>query len=121
MNKRVLDVSWPTNMLYAKMLAWAGEVYEHSEWIEESEKIKQTVRDMAFDGVMFCDRAVRNSDNILENTDERSETTQYYAMFLETSVPGERTYEALRKMIVDVFTTSRYEEYPHILPHQELT
>lgn len=115
LNNRVLDVSWPTNMLYAKMLAWAGEVYEHREWIEESEKIKQTVRDMAFDGVMFCDRAVRNGDNILENTDERSETTQYYALFLETSVPGEKTYEALRKMVIDVFTTSRYEEYPNIL------
>lgn len=115
LNNRVMDVSWPTNMLYAKMLSWAGELYEHNEWIEESEKIKQTVRDMAFDGVMFCDRAVRNSDNVLENTDERSETTQYYALFLETSVPGEKTYEALRKMVVDVFTTSRYEEYPNIL------
>ena len=115
LNNRVLDVSWPTNMLYAKMLERLGTVYGHDSWIEQSHCLNQTICKMAYDGKIFCDRAVRNEYGKLENTEERSETTQYYALFLGTADADEIIYNSLRKMVHDVFTTLRFEEYPNIL------
>ncbi len=115
LNDRVRDVSWATNMLYAKMLSELGAVYGRAEWIEKADNINNVIRDMAFDGKLFCDRAVRNAHGRLENTDERSETTQYYALFLGTSQKGDNTYKPLRRMLTDVFTTPRREKYPDIL------
>ena len=115
LNDRVFDVSWPTNMLYAKMLEGLGTVYGREDWIGQSASINKTICDMAFDGTLFCDRAVRDADGKLKNTDERSETTQYYALFLGTAAPRGKEFEALRKMVLDVFTTERIEEHPDIL------
>ncbi len=80
LNNRVFDVSWPTNMLYSDVLKKVGFIYNDLGLIEKSEKIKKVIMDMAFDGKMFKDRAMR-VDGVLQNTDELSETTQYYALF----------------------------------------
>ncbi len=115
LNDRVYDVSWPTNMLYAKMLSSLGEVYGRDDLKKRASSLNRAIRNMAFDGGLFCDRAVRNAEGLLENTDERSETTQYYALFLGTSTADDSTYEPLRKMLADVFTEPARENYPDIL------
>jgi len=80
LNGRTHDVSWPTNMVYSDVLKKMGFIYNDLKLIEKSEKIKKVIIDMAFDGKMFKDRAMR-VDGKLQNTDELSETTQYYALY----------------------------------------
>lgn len=81
LNHRVWDVSWPTNMLYADTLEKMGIMYERQDLLEKAKRIRATILKMAFDGKLFHDRAMRNRDGLLENTNEFSETTQYYALF----------------------------------------
>ena len=80
LNGRTHDVSWPTNMVYSDVLKKMGIIYNDENLIEKSQKIKDVILDMAYDGKMFKDRAMR-VDGKLENTDEFSETTQYYALY----------------------------------------
>lgn len=80
LNGRTHDVSWPTNMVYFDILKKMGIIYNDESLIEKSQKIKDIILDMAYDGKMFKDRAMR-VDGKLENTDEFSETTQYYALY----------------------------------------
>ena len=80
LNTRVQDVSWPTNMLYSKMLKKIGELYNDDELLRKSELLRQVITDMSFDGKLFHDRAIRK-DGVLKNTDEFSETAQYYSIY----------------------------------------
>ncbi len=110
LNFRVHDVSWPTNMLYSKFLATVGDLYDRKDLIEKSEQIKATIHKMAFDGDLFCDRAMRTEDGKLVNTDERSETTQYYALFFGLAEVEEEKYKALKEIILGTYNGVEIEE-----------
>ncbi len=96
LNRRVHDVSWPTNMLYTDVLKKVGLIYDDESLIEKSEKIREVILDMAFDGKMFRDRAMR-IDGKLRNTDELSETTQYYALYFGFAV---ESYEYINDLFL---------------------
>ena len=114
-NDRVFDVSWATNMLYANMLELLSSVFERDDWKQKSEKLKKVICDMAFDGMMFRDRAVRDENGVLTNTDELSEVTQYYAFRFETANIDEPEYAKLKRMITEDFGPHRGDEYPNIV------
>ncbi|MGN0179959.1 MAG: hypothetical protein ACI4DY_11100 [Monoglobaceae bacterium] len=103
LNERVWDVSWATNMLYAEMLKLMGELYDERELSEKSVRIKKVIEDKAYNGRLFCDRAVRNEDGVLENTKELSETTQYYALRFGIADAEAEEYSEPRHMVFDVF------------------
>ncbi len=113
LNHRVWDVSWPSNMLYAKMLRVIGELYEVHELMEKAKKLRTTIYDMAFDGKLFADRAMRNMEGRLENTEERSETTQYYAMFFDMV---DEKYDLIRSILTGEVNIAGIEGYKNIEP-----
>ena len=117
LNDRVHDVSWPTNMLYSEVVRIIGELYGDSELIDKSNEIKNTVRKMGFNGKLFLDRAMRQEDGSLKNTDELAETTQYYALRFGIADIDDEKYSYLKNMVFNVFGTDRlHTEFPEIEP-----
>ena len=114
-NNRVWDVSWATNMLYTEMLHGLGALYDRDDWLQKSGKLRRVILEMAFDGCLFRDRAVRNADGKLVNTEELSEVTQYYALRFHIADIDSPDYAYLRRMAVEVFGPKRGEEYPEIV------
>ena len=100
LNERVHDVSWPTNMLYSAFLAAVGELYRLNNLREKSERIRETVCEMGFDGRLFCDRAVRNENGTLVNTDEYSETAQYYALYFNLADINSAKYGLIKDIVL---------------------
>jgi len=112
-NELVQDVNYPTNMLYARALATAGRLYNLPSLIEESENIKEVIRQQSFDGQFFVDNAIGNNGK-LEITDNRTEVCQYYAFFFEIASP--ETYPELWSILTEHFGPHRKQTkaYPEI-------
>lgn len=115
-NKFVQDVNYPTNMLYASMLETAGRLYDWPQLVKKANRIRTVIREQAFDGQFFIDNAVRVDGVLVPQPENRTETCQYYAFFLETAKP--ESYPELWKTLVGDFGPEReaknlYEEiYP---------
>lgn len=86
-NDFVLDVNFPSNMLYSGMLRAAAELYSDKELLRQSEAVRNAIRKIAFDGEFFVDNAVRGKDGQLHVTNNRTETCQYYAFFFDVATP----------------------------------
>jgi len=117
LNQRVHDVSWPTNMLYSEAVEIIGRLYGDDALLRQAEKIREIIRNMAFNGTMFSDRAMRQEDGTLKNTDELSETTQYYAFRFGIANIEDERYSELKSLILNVFGKDiMAEKYPEIEP-----
>jgi alpha-L-rhamnosidase len=117
LNARVHDVSWPTNMLFSEALECIGKLYDVTLLIERSAELKKTINSMAWNGKMYMDRAMRREDGALENTDELSETTQYYAFRFGLADIDEERCAYLKDMVFNVFGKDiMLQEYPEIEP-----
>ncbi len=113
-NDFVRDVNYPSNMLYSRVLDAVAELYCDDALHEKADKIRETVRQQAFDGEFFCDNAVRNEENVLEITDNHTETCQYYAFF--TGTASKELYPELYEKMFTVFGPDRDPErtYPDV-------
>lgn len=112
-NDYVQDVNFPTNMLYAKFLETLGGLYGDGELLHRAEKLKQTIRDTAFDGRFFIDNALRR-DGGLHLTGNHTETAQYYAFFSGVATP--ETYPELYRLMLERFGPARdpEKEFPDV-------
>ncbi|MBQ8893962.1 MAG: hypothetical protein IJ043_06085 [Clostridia bacterium] len=72
------DVNYPTNFLYAQVLEETGKLYGLPENLRKAEALRKTAIEMAFNGEVFVDNALRTEQG-LENTRNVSEAGQYYA------------------------------------------
>ena len=97
-NELVQDVNYPSNMLYAKALAAAGEMYQMPELSREADKLRDTIRRQSFDGEFFVDNAIRKEGK-LQVTRNRSEVNQYFAFYFDVATPEShpKLWEALTK------------------------
>lgn len=86
-NSFVQDVNYPSNMLYARMLQAAGQLYHDPSLCAQAQQVRQVVCHQSFDGDFFVDNALRLPDGTLQPTRNRTETCQYYAMALGTATP----------------------------------
>ncbi len=121
LNKRVRDVSWPTNMLYSEAVAIIGKLYGDEELIKKSADLRKTIKDMAFNGKLFLDRAMRQEDGTLKNTDELSETTQYYALRFGLADIENEEFAYIKDMVFNVFGKDiMKEKCPEIEPSNAL-
>ena len=113
-NKFVQDVNYPTNMLYSAALAAAGRLYHLPEFLDEADKIRDTIRRQAFNGKFFADNAVRNDNRELEVSGNTSEVCQYYAFFFNIATP--QTHKELWQTLMTGFKPVRKKnnKYPGV-------
>ena len=121
LNQRVHDVSWPTNMLFSEAIECIGKLYGDESLLEKATTLRQTINEMAWNGTMYLDRAMRQEDGTLKNTDELSETTQYYAFRYGLADINEERCAHLKHLVLNVFgKDGMSEQYPEIEPANSL-
>lgn len=109
-NNLVQNVNFPTNMLYAFMLERVSLLYDDKEKLAQAEKIRNTIREVSFNGQFFRDRMVLE-DGKLEITDEITEVCQYYAFFTKTASIDK--YPELWEKLLKDFGPDRAEKGVH--------
>ncbi len=102
------DISFPTNMLYAKALECAGELFNDTEFSARARKIRRIVTDTAFDGVRFADGAVL-TDAGTALCSEVSEACQYYAAYFDFAPREDRRFDRFYDVLLNVCGTKRKE------------
>lgn len=114
-NELVQDVSFPTNMLYARALRDAGLLYGNREWLEKAERVADSVNRWSYNGVFYVDNARRTPDG-LHPTGECTEVCQYYAFFTGVASPDSRP--ELWEILLRDFGPERREKdrYPAVYP-----
>ena len=114
-NSLVQDVSFPSNMMYARMLRCISELYGDKALADKAQSIKETVNAMSMtESGFYCDNAVRGEDGKLHLSGERTETCQYYAFFCDFATP--ETHKELWDRLVNEFGYDREKtgKYPDI-------
>ncbi len=86
-NKCTQGVSYPSNMLYAKMLHTVARLYSDESLAEQAEQIQKRILQQSFNGEFFVDNAVRNEEGSLVLTENITEACQYYALFCDVVTP----------------------------------
>ena len=104
-NALVRDVNYPTNMTWARVLEVVARLYGISNYAEEAERVRETVRRQSWNGTFFVDRALRQKDGTLKPDTEATETCQYYAFFFDTATPA--SHPELWKRLVEDFGPNR--------------
>ena len=113
-NNLVQDVSYPSNMTYAKMLETAARLYGWADCAAEAARVRETVRKQSWTGEWFCDNAVRQKDGSLKLSGECTETCQYYAFFM--GLADAESHPELWNRLVNDFGPGRKvtKRYPKI-------
>ena len=114
-NSFVQDVNYPTNMLYATALETVSELYDLNQFKEEAGKIRDTIRQQAFNGQFFVDNAIRDEKGELKVTSNTSEVCQYYAFFFNLATPD--SHPNLWQKLVAQFGPGRRENNPSPAVH----
>ncbi|MBR6808376.1 MAG: hypothetical protein IKM46_08365 [Clostridia bacterium] len=104
-NDWTAGINFPTNMLYCKILSIIGTWYNDDKLLKKSDKLKQRIIEMSYDGCFFRDQALRNSENTPQVLEHISEVCQYYAFMFEVA-DGDR-FDALRHVLITEFSTDR--------------
>lgn len=114
-NEFVQDVNYPSNMLFARTLQAAGEMYGLPALGREAEAMRRTIRQQSFDGRFFVDNAIRQ-DGKLRVTKNHSEVCQYFAFFFDVATP--ETHPQLWQTLLTQFGPKRNpaETYPEVHP-----
>ncbi len=90
-NELVQDVSFASNMLYAKMLDTLGKLYNDTEHIGKAASVRRTINDLSMtESGFYCDNAYRR-DGKLVLSGERTESCQYYAFFCDVATPEDHS------------------------------
>ena len=113
-NSLVQDVSFASNMVYAKLLDCLADLYFDTELKAKAQKIRDTINKMSMtESGFYCDNAVRR-DGKLVLSGERTETCQYYAFFFDCATPESHPW--LWETMVKDFGYDRKEtgKYPEI-------
>jgi len=114
-NSLVQDLSYPSNMLYAKMLTAAGSMYQNPDLIKEAQMIKEVIRRQSFDGEFFVDNAIRQNGKLVV-TDNHTEICQYAAFYFDIATP--RTHPVLWQRLHTDFGPQRPQTkaFAHVHP-----
>ena len=108
-------------MLFSETVEIIGKLYNDEALLKKASDLRDTIRKMAFNGTLFVDRAMRQEDGSLKNTDELSETTQYYALRFGIADIDDEKYAALKDLVMNVFGKDiMTEKCPEIEPSNAL-
>ncbi len=85
-NELTQDISYPSNMLYAKMLISAANMYGDEALRVKAENIKRKINEQAItEEGFYCDNAVYGEDGIAHLSGECTEACQYYAFYCDVA------------------------------------
>ncbi len=115
-NELTQDVSFASNMLYARLLTDLGRLYGDATLIEKASALRETIRSMSMtESGFFCDNAMR-VDGKLVLSGERTESCQYYAFFCDVATP--ESHPELWRILIRDFGYDRGAKglYPEIYP-----
>lgn len=105
-NNLVQDVSFPSNMLYSKMLHCASRIYGDKKLAEKAERVKKAVNELSYVGPFYCDNAYRK-DGKLVLSGKYTESCQNYAFFCDVATP--ESHPELLKILIEDFGPERSE------------
>ena len=110
----IKGVNIPSNMLYADMLEKASILLNEKNLNEKAEKIRKTIRDIAFNGTFFVDNLIRDDQGKLTLTNHTTETCQYYAFYFNTA--DKNDYPELFDLLIRRFGPYRNSDltYPEV-------
>ena len=108
-NELTQDISFPTNMLYAKMLRTVASLYGDREAEQKAERLRVLINERAMTASGFyCDNAVYDTSGTAVLSSKCTETCQYYAFFCGIATPV--SHPVLWKRLVEDFGPERVEE-----------
>lgn len=112
----ICGVNYPSNMIWASALEAVAEMYDDPALAEQSKRMKEMIRTLAWNGEFFEDNGIRDSEGNLAKTGHTTETTQYYAFYFGTA-DRERDGELFEKMLTQ-FGPERDGKtvYPNVYP-----
>ncbi|MDD6302712.1 MAG: hypothetical protein PUA56_05415 [Bacillales bacterium] len=115
-NDFISGVNFPSNMLYSETLIAAGKLLNDSVLINKGKTLKNTIKEMSFNGEFFVDNMNRDETGDLTLTSHITETCQYYAFYF--NVANKHEYPQLFKKIVNEFGPKRdiKNTYPDVYP-----
>ena len=114
-NDWVQDVNFPTNMLYARTLCAAAELYAMPELAEKGRTLAETIRRRSYNGRFFTDHEVIDKTGRYVNPGHQSEACQYYAFFL--GIADRESYPELWLTLVGDFGPERAADcWPDVAP-----
>ena len=110
----ICGLNFPSNMIWAAALEAAGELYDMPELAEKSAAMKQTIRELGWNGEFFEDNSIRDEDGKLVKTGHTTETCQYYAFYFGTA--SREDYPELFELMRTKFGPKRDIEnvYPEV-------
>ncbi len=109
-------VNFPCNMLFARMLRAAGELYADRSLTNKGDAIMRAVNARSFDGRFYHDHEERGRRGGFTLCPEITETCQYYAFFTGAATPVSRP--ELWRVLTEEFGPDRVKNhlYEHIFP-----
>ena len=105
----ICGVNIPSNITYAACLAEAGELYGEKIFIEKAARIRQKIKDLAFDGKFFVDNLIRDEKGKLKQSGLLTEVCQYYAFWFHCITKEE--YPDLYEELMERLGTNRADGY----------
>ena len=114
-NQWTQDVSYPTNFLYAEVLAAAYRIFGNEEYLRRSREVQRVAVEQSFNGKTFLDHAIRNeAGELIRQEAHCSEACQYYAILFGGIDWKDDRYAELRRLVLEVFGAERSEAHPEI-------
>ena len=113
-NDWTMDVSYPTNFLYARVLECVYEIYGDASLLEKRDRVQKAAIEQSFDGQVFRDHAIRNGEGKLVLQKDCSEAGQYYAILFGGFDIREERFAKLLDLVCNVFSANRNGKMPEI-------
>lgn len=89
----------PTNMLFVKSCQVTAALFDDKELKKLSDELKEKIIALAFDGKYFADNALRDKNNILKATENKSEICQYISFFCNIAEDNKKFSDLKNELI----------------------
>lgn len=100
-NEWTEDVNYPTQFLYAQTLEAVYKIYGDTDCLKHAGEVRKTAERQSFNGMFFCDHAIRNENGALEvQGGHISEACQYYAILFGNINIASEKYKKLRDFVL---------------------
>ncbi len=106
-------VNYPTNMLYIRFLDAFAELYGDESCRAESERLRETIRRLSWNGEWFRDHSVRGVDGALATPGDCSEVCQYLAFFSGVAT-ALRNPDLWRRLVYEMGPMRKADAYPSV-------